>query len=38
VTNNHVVEGAKEVTVRLANKEEYTAKVIGRDPKTDIAS
>jgi serine protease Do len=37
VTNNHVVEGAKEVTVTLANKQEYPAKVIGRDPKTDIA-
>jgi serine protease Do len=37
VTNNHVVEGAKEVTVTLATKEEYPAKVIGRDPKTDIA-
>ena len=37
VTNNHVVEGATEVTVTLANKKEYTAKVIGRDPKTDIA-
>jgi serine protease Do len=37
VTNNHVVEGAKELTVTLANKQEYSAKVIGRDPKTDIA-
>jgi serine protease Do len=37
VTNNHVVDGAKEVTVTLASKEEYPAKVIGRDPKTDIA-
>jgi serine protease Do len=37
VTNNHVVEGATEVTVTLANKQEYSAKVIGRDPKTDIA-
>jgi len=37
VTNNHVVEGAKEVRVTLATKEEYPAKVIGRDPKTDIA-
>ena len=37
VTNNHVVEDATEVTVTLANKKEYTAKVIGRDPKTDIA-
>jgi serine protease Do len=37
VTNNHVVEGAKEVTVTLTNKQEYAAKVVGRDPKTDIA-
>jgi serine protease Do len=37
VTNNHVVDGAKEVLVTMANKEEYPAKVIGRDPKTDIA-
>jgi serine protease Do len=37
LTNNHVVEGAKELTVTLANKEEYPAKIIGRDPKTDLA-
>ena len=37
VTNNHVVDGAQEVTVTLADKQEYPAKVIGRDPKTDIA-
>src|SRR5574341_497828 len=37
VTNNHVVEAAKEVTVTLATKEEFPAKIIGRDPKTDIA-
>jgi serine protease Do len=37
VTNNHVVEDATEVTVTLANKKEYKAKVIGRDPKTDVA-
>jgi len=37
VTNNHVIEGAKEVTVTLASKEEYPAKIVGRDPKTDIA-
>jgi serine protease Do len=37
VTNNHVVEGAKELTVTLADKQEYPAKIIGRDPKTDIA-
>ncbi len=37
LTNNHVVEGADEVTVGLDNKKEYEAKVIGVDPKTDIA-
>ena len=37
VTNNHVVEGATEVTVTLANKKEYPAKIVGRDPKTDVA-
>lgn len=37
VTNNHVVEGAREVTVTLADKSEYQAQVVGRDPKTDLA-
>jgi serine protease Do len=37
LTNNHVVEGAQEVTVTLADKEEYKAQVVGRDPKTDLA-
>ena len=37
VTNNHVIEGADTVTVRLAGKEEYKAKVIGSDDKTDLA-
>jgi serine protease Do len=37
LTNNHVVEGAKEVTVTLSNQQEYKAKVVGRDPKTDLA-
>ncbi|MBI5383187.1 MAG: DegQ family serine endoprotease [Verrucomicrobia bacterium] len=39
LTNNHVVDGADEIKVTLANKEkrEFTAKVVGRDPKTDIA-
>ena len=37
LTNNHVVEGAKEVTVTLADMKEYEAQVIGRDPKTDLA-
>jgi len=37
LTNNHVVEKADEVTVTLLDKEEFKAKVIGNDPKTDIA-
>jgi len=37
LTNNHVVEGAMELTVTMNNKEEYKAKIVGRDPKTDLA-
>ncbi|MCS0501112.1 Do family serine endopeptidase [Ancylobacter mangrovi] len=37
VTNNHVVEGASEVDVTLTNGKSYTAKVIGTDPRTDVA-
>lgn len=37
ITNNHVVEGAKEVQVTLPDKREFTGKVIGTDPKTDLA-
>ena len=37
VTNNHVVEGADELTVSLPDKRTYKAKVIGTDPKTDVA-
>jgi serine protease Do len=37
LTNSHVVENAKEITVTLHDKSEYNAKVIGRDPKTDLA-
>jgi serine protease Do len=37
LTNNHVVEGADEITVTLTNKSTFKAKVIGRDPKTDLA-
>jgi serine protease Do len=37
LTNNHVVENAEKIVVKLATGEEYQAKVIGRDAKTDIA-
>ncbi len=37
LTNNHVVADADEVTVTLLDKEEFKAKVVGNDPKTDIA-
>ena len=37
LTNNHVVENAQKIIVKLADEQEYEAKVIGRDPKTDIA-
>jgi len=37
LTNNHVVDGAKDVKVTMEDGHEYTAKVIGRDPKTDLA-
>jgi len=37
ITNNHVVEGATSVTVRLLDRREFTAKVIGADANTDIA-
>ncbi len=37
LTNNHVVENADEVKVSLNDGREFTAKVIGKDPKSDIA-
>ncbi|SIR28049.1 DegQ family serine endoprotease [Pseudacidovorax sp. RU35E] len=37
LTNAHVVDGAKEVTVKLTDRREYRAKVLGADPKTDVA-
>ncbi|MGE5301529.1 MAG: DegQ family serine endoprotease [Acidobacteriota bacterium] len=37
ITNNHVVEQADEVRVTLLDKRSYRAKVIGADPKTDVA-
>jgi serine protease Do len=37
LTNNHVVESASEIKVSLADKREFKARVIGTDPRTDIA-
>jgi serine protease Do len=37
MTNNHVVEKADKITVRLHTGEEYEAKIIGTDPETDLA-
>jgi len=37
LTNNHVVQGADRVTIRLYDNREFTAKTIGTDPNTDIA-
>lgn len=37
VTNNHVVDGADELVVTLNNKKDYKAKVIGKDPSSDLA-
>ncbi len=37
VTNNHVIENASEIHVILNDNSEYTAKVVGADPSTDIA-
>jgi Do/DeqQ family serine protease len=37
VTNNHVVADADEITVTLNNKKDFKARVIGKDPSTDLA-
>lgn len=37
LTNNHVVDKTDEIKVKLADEKEYDAKIIGRDPKTDLA-
>ncbi len=37
VTNNHVIEDADEIQVKLPDGHEYDAKIIGRDPSTDLA-
>ena len=36
-TNNHVIEGASKITVRLTTGEEYEAKLVGTDSQTDVA-
>ncbi len=37
VTNNHVIDQASEIKVTLNNKKQYTAKLIGTDPSSDLA-
>ncbi|HUV39050.1 MAG TPA: trypsin-like peptidase domain-containing protein, partial [Planctomycetota bacterium] len=37
LTNNHVVDGAYEIKVMLADRSSYDATVVGRDPKSDLA-
>ncbi|RLA84548.1 MAG: peptidase [Deltaproteobacteria bacterium] len=37
LTNNHVIEGAEDIKVKLHNGKVFDARVVGRDPKSDIA-
>jgi serine protease Do len=37
LTNHHVVSGATKITVKMASGEEFGAKIVGVDPKTDLA-
>ena len=37
LTNNHVIENASQITVTLSDKREFVAKLIGSDPKSDLA-
>lgn len=37
LTNNHVVEGAEQIKVKMADGKEFDGRIIGRDPKTDLA-
>jgi serine protease Do len=37
LTNNHVIENAQEIIVRLSDQRKFTARLVGRDPKTDLA-
>ncbi|HXX58788.1 MAG TPA: DegQ family serine endoprotease [Thermodesulfovibrionales bacterium] len=37
LTNNHVIKDADEITVKLSDKREFKGKIVGTDPKTDLA-
>jgi serine protease Do len=37
ITNNHVIDGATDIKVQLSDKRDFNAKLIGADPKSDIA-
>ncbi len=37
LTNDHVIENAAEITVRLSDQRKFSARLVGRDPKTDLA-
>jgi serine protease Do len=37
LTNNHVVDGATDVRITLSDKREFKARIVGADPKTDVA-
>jgi len=37
LTNNHVIDGASDIKVQLSDKREFEAKLVGTDPKTDVA-
>lgn len=37
VTNNHVIENADKIKVKLKDGKEYSAKIVGKDPSTDLA-
>jgi len=37
ITNNHLIEGADEIRVKLSDGEEFEAKIVGKDAKTDVA-
>lgn len=37
ITNNHVIDGASDIKVQLSDKREFKAKLVGTDPKSDVA-